>query len=72
MENYANAMTKEHCLKATRNQMGMEFIECINRSSFLINKYFTKIIKIDEELNLQEEEDFISKDPSYFKGDPSK
>ena len=71
MENYANVMVKEHCLKATHNQMGIEFIECVNRSGFLINKYFSKIIKIDEEMSLQEEEELIGNDPSVFKGGPN-
>ena len=49
----------------------MEFIECVNRSGFLINKYISKIIKIDEEMSLQEEEELIGNDPSVFKGGPN-
>ncbi len=35
--------------------MGLEFVECVRRSSMLISKYFNKIIEIDSQGKLEEE-----------------
>lgn len=53
-ETYVNTRIKEHCLKATGNRMGLEFIECVRRSSVLITKYFNKIIEMEGQGQLQE------------------
>ena len=51
-EKYSNTRVKEFCLEEVQGKMGLDFGECVKRSSYLIMRNYNKITKLDQELQL--------------------
>lgn len=50
-ENYFNLRLKIFCMEASKNMFGLEFVECLKRSTKLSAQYFSKISQFTQEIN---------------------
>lgn len=68
-EEYFNLKAKLYCKQATGNVFDLAFLECFKRTTYLASNYFTKILDLEREMELEGEE---TSDPSYIFNMPAK
>lgn len=65
-EDYSKLQFRLYCSQVTRAPYGLDFLECLQRSSYLANTHFSRISKFNQEMSLQDDEDITLNDPSFL------
>ncbi len=62
-DDYFNLKSKLYCKQVTGNVFDLAFLECVRRTTALASSYFTRILDMEREMDLEGEE---TSDPSYL------